>query len=68
MRTWQDYLAGLRAKWIGVKVRYEGKIYKVVAVDENGVLHINKKTRFHKTTAAFLPHQAEEVRRKMEKM
>lgn len=59
--TWKDYIRELKKKWLGKQVRFEGSIYTVVDVDCNGVLHINRPTEHNKTTAAFLPNEAQEA-------
>lgn len=50
-RDYKDWIEEQRAKWIGLSVIYEGKEYKVLDVDYNGALLINKKARFTETTA-----------------
>ena len=50
-QDYKDWIAELRKKWIGMTVTYEGKQYKVVDVDYNGCLLINKKAQFTDTTA-----------------
>lgn len=49
--TYKEYIESKKRKWIGKNVKYEDKIYKVVDVDYNGILLINKKARFTDTTA-----------------
>lgn len=61
-KTWREYITELRAKWIGARVKYDGKVYRIVEVDYNGVLHINKPSEYNETTAVFLPSQAEKAR------
>lgn len=48
---YRDYIQGMKKKWIGRKVGFEGRIYTVVDVDYNGALLINKKAQFTDTTA-----------------
>lgn len=48
---WRDYINGLRAEWIGARVRYNGQAYNVVDVDYNGYILIDKKAEFTDTTA-----------------
>lgn len=48
---YKDFIESMKAKWIGKTVRYEGKSYKVVDVDYNGALLIDKPARFTETTA-----------------
>ena len=55
---YSDYIAKLKAEWIGKKVMYDGKVYTICHVDYNGVLHIDKPSEHNETTAAFLPYQA----------
>ena len=52
---WSDYIQRLKDKWIGKQVLFEGKVYTIVDVDMNGILHIDRPTEHNKTTAAFLP-------------
>ena len=40
--TYREYIEEMKTKWIGKKVRFEGKEYTVVDVDYNGGLLINK--------------------------
>ena len=60
--AWKDYIRELKKKWVDKQVSFEGSIYTVVDVDSNGVLHINRPTEHNKTTAAFLPHEAQEAK------
>ena len=46
-----DYIRNLKLKWVGKTVRYGGVAYKVVDVDYNGALRIDKPARFTDTTA-----------------
>ena len=48
---YKDYIKQNRDKWIGKRVRYEGKEYNVVYVDYNGMLMIDKKSEFTGDTA-----------------
>lgn len=48
---YKDWIGNLRKEWIGKIVDYEGEHYKVVDVDYNGFLLIDKKARFTDTTA-----------------
>lgn len=43
---YKDYIRQKREKWIGKRVRYEGKEYIVIDVDYNGGLLIDKKSEF----------------------
>jgi len=58
---WKDYVEELRAEWIGKTVNFQGAQYKIVDVDYNGVLHIDRPTEYNATTAAFLPHEAKQA-------
>ena len=51
MGTWREYIEGMKKKWIGKKVMFDNEKYKVVDVDYNGALLIDKKARFTETTA-----------------
>lgn len=51
--TWAEHVESLAKKYVGVAVRYDGKIYKIVKMDFNGVMHINKSSEHNKTTAVF---------------
>lgn len=51
MGTYKEYIEGLKKKWIGKIVIYENKKYKVVDVDYNGMLLIDKKAKFTDTKA-----------------
>lgn len=48
---YKDLIRQKREKWIGKRVRYEGKEYNVVDVDYNGGLLIDKKSEFTDDTA-----------------
>ena len=51
--TWAEHVESLAKEYVGVTVRYDGKIYKIVKVDLNGVMHINKPSEHNETTAVF---------------
>lgn len=51
MKTWKEYIEGLKNEWVGKKVVFEGAVYTIVDVDYNGVLMINKKGKYTETTA-----------------
>lgn len=59
--SWKQYIEALTDEWIGKRVQYEGKIYTIVKVDYNGILHIDKPSEYNWTTAAFEPHEAEKA-------
>lgn len=49
--AYRDMIDGMRKEWIGKEVLFQGGSYKVVDVDYNGGLLINKRARFTDTTA-----------------
>ena len=49
--AWGEYIEALREYWIGREVSYEGKKFRVVGVDYNGALLIDKRAMFTETTA-----------------
>ena len=51
MGTWKEYIEKLKTQWIGKEVVFENKKHKVVDVDYNGALLIDKKARMTDTTA-----------------
>ena len=55
---WRDYIERLKKEWLGKKVEFCGKIYNIVDVDYNGIIHIDKESKFNKTTAVYMPHEA----------
>lgn len=55
---WSDYIKKLEVEWIGKRVDFAGKIYTIVKVDYNGILHIDKKTKWNDTCAVYEPHEA----------
>ena len=56
--SWRTHIDELKKNWIGTKVLYENKIYTIVDVDYNGVLHIDKPTEHNETTAVFTESEA----------
>ena len=50
-KDYKEWIAQMRAKWIGQEVEFEGRKYNVVDVDYNGALLINKPAEFTDTTA-----------------
>ena len=50
---YKNRIAELRNEYIGKKIEYAGKIYTVVNVDYNGIIHINKPAQFTETTAIY---------------
>ena len=56
--AWKDQIEALKAEWTGKKVTYDGKVYTVVNVDYNGILHIDKSSEHNPTTAVYEPHEA----------
>lgn len=51
MGTWKEYIEKLKTQWIGKEVVFENEKHKVVDVDYNGALMIDKKARMTDTTA-----------------
>lgn len=51
MGTWKEYIEKLKTQWIGKEVVFENEKHKVVDVDYNGLLLIDKKERMTDTTA-----------------
>lgn len=51
MGTWKEYIEKLKRQWIGKEVIFEDEKHKVVDVDYNGALLIDKKARMTDTTA-----------------
>ena len=49
--TYKQHIENLKNKYVGKKYEYEGKIYKIVDVDYNGAILIDKKSEFNDTTA-----------------
>ena len=49
--TYKDWLERLRREWVGAKVIYEGVRYRVLGIDHNGALLIDRPARFTTTTA-----------------
>lgn len=58
MGTYREWIESLKKEWIGKDVKFEGNNYKVVDVDYNGMLLIDKKARYTETTA--IPQYAAE--------
>lgn len=51
---YREYIEKLRRAWTGKVVRFEGKKYKVVDVDYNGALLLDKPNPYNDTTAVFI--------------
>ena len=51
MGTYREWIEELKTEWIGKEVTYENNKYKVVGIDYNGLLLINKKAKYNETTA-----------------
>ena len=56
MKTYREWIGKLKAEWIGKEVIYENNKYKVVDIDYNGLLLINKKAKHTETTAVATHH------------
>ena len=54
MGTYKEYIEKLKSQWIGKEVLYENEKYRVVDVDYNGMLLIDKKARMTDTTAVAI--------------
>lgn len=44
---YKEYINKLKKKWIGKDIFYQGMNYKVIDVDYNGFLLINKPNYYH---------------------
>lgn len=51
MVGYSEYIEARKKYWIGKKVWYDADIYTVVDVDYNGMLLIDKPSRYAETTA-----------------
>lgn len=54
MGTWKEHIDKLKSHWIGKEVVYENEKHRVVDVDYNGLLLIDKKARMTDTTAVAI--------------
>ena len=54
MGTWKEYIDKLKCQWIGKEVTYKNEKHRVVDVDYNGMLLIDKKARMTETTAVAI--------------
>lgn len=54
MGTYKEYIEKLKSEWIGKEVVYENEKHRVVDVDYNGMLLIDKKARMTDTTAVAI--------------
>lgn len=50
--AYKAYIEQLKKEWIGRTVKYQGKQYKVVDVDYNGGLLIDKPHYYHESYTA----------------
>ena len=50
--AYKEYIEQLKKEWIGKTVSYQGEQYKVVNVDYNGGLWIDKPHYYHETYTA----------------
>lgn len=48
---WSERIAEMKSEWVGARVKFDGKTYRVVDVDSNGALLIDKPAQFTDTTA-----------------
>ena len=51
MGSYKEYIEAKRNAWIGKKVKFEGRTFTVVGVDNNGGLLIDKADQFKPDTA-----------------
>ena len=51
MGTYREWIEKLKSEWIEKEVIYENNKYKVVDIDYNGLILINKKAKHTETTA-----------------
>ena len=58
--AWSEHIKDLKTKWIGKQVEFENKVYNIVDVDYNGILHIDRETEHNKTTAVYEPWEAKQ--------
>ena len=58
--TYSEYINGLRAEWKGRAVIYNGERHKVIDVDYNGMLLIDKPAQYTETTAVDISHITKE--------
>ena len=49
--SYRNYIAALKKRWVGRTIVYGGEIHKVIDVDYNGCLLIDKKAEFTDATA-----------------
>ena len=56
--AWCEHIKDLKTKWIGKQVEFENKVYNIVDVDYNGILHIDRETEHNKTMAVYEPWEA----------
>lgn len=54
MTGFQEYCRSYYAKYIGRKVKYQGRLHTVVDVDYNGFLLIDIPTDYAETTAVII--------------
>ena len=50
-QDYEEWIKEKREEWVGREVIFEGHKYKVMDVDYNGALLINKKAEYTDTTA-----------------
>ena len=56
--AYRDWIEQLKNEFVGKQVMYEGKVYTIIKVDYNGIIHINKPSAHNETTAVYEPHEA----------
>lgn len=57
--TYRERIESMRAQWIGREVTFKGERHKVVGVDYNGGLEIDKPAQFTETTIISTSHVEE---------
>ena len=60
-RDYSEYIETLKMTFIDKKVIYNDKIYTIVDVDYNGMIHIDLPSEHNNTTAVFTPGTAMEA-------
>ena len=55
---WREYIERLKEEFIGKSVEWCGKTFEIVDVDYNGIIHINRASKFNATTAVYMPYEA----------
>ena len=56
--AWKDHIESLKKEFIGKQVYYCNEKFTIVNVDYNGLIHINKPSKFNQTTAVYSETEA----------